>query len=109
MKENQVLRDRWEMISNNIKPESESVLGEEAAIVVYERMMREQRGEGLRLNSLNSQPSKAETEGQCGKMSYNDFLKGGKKLNSIKNRGEANRRKNRVYSESKKTGNDTYL
>lgn len=33
MRENQILRDRWEMISVNIKPESELV-GEEAPIAM---------------------------------------------------------------------------
>lgn len=40
MKENQVLRDRWDMISGNIKGESEAINGEEAPIAQYERMMR---------------------------------------------------------------------
>lgn len=77
MKENQILRDRWDMISVNIKPESELV-GEEAPIAMLERMMKEQRGEGLRVNanSHNSQSIKMETEGHMSKMSYNDFLKG---------------------------------
>jgi hypothetical protein len=34
-------------------------------------MLREQRGEGLKLNSLNTQPSKLDTEGQYSKISYN--------------------------------------
>ena len=73
-----MLRDRWEMISGTIKPESE-IIEEEAPISKLERMMREQRGEGLRLNSTNSQSIKAETEGQYGhKISYNDFLRGRK-------------------------------
>jgi hypothetical protein len=70
MKENQVLRDRWEMISVNIKPESE-IIGEEAPIAMLERMMKEQRGEGLRVDSYNSQSVKMETEGHMSKMSYN--------------------------------------
>ena len=39
MKENQVLRDRWEMISGNIKAEGESI-AEEAPIAAYERMLK---------------------------------------------------------------------
>ncbi len=73
-------------------------------------MIREQKGEGLRLNSLNSQHSKIDTEsGAYSKMSYNDFLKGSKKLSAIKNRNEIGKRKNRIYSESKRFGNETYL
>lgn len=41
-------------------------------------MMKEQRGEGLRVHSYNSQSSKMDTEGQMSKMSYNEFLKGKK-------------------------------
>lgn len=40
MKENQVLRDRWDMLSGNIKAEGELVMGEEAPIAAYERMLR---------------------------------------------------------------------
>jgi hypothetical protein len=75
MKENQILRDRWEMISVNIRPEGETV-GEEAPIAMLERMMREQKGEGLRVHAFNSRSFKAETEAQQSKMSYNSFLKG---------------------------------
>ena len=59
MKENQVLRDRWDMISGNLKAEGEAVRGEEAPIAAYERMVREQKGEGLKFHSLQSQTSKA--------------------------------------------------
>lgn len=61
MKENQVLRDRWEMVSANIKGENEMIQADEAPIAAYERMIREHKGEGLRLNSLNSQISKVDT------------------------------------------------
>lgn len=94
MKENQILRDRWEMISVNIRPESETV-GEEAPIAMLERMMREQKGEGLRV--FNSRSFKAETEAQQSKMSYNSFLKG-----RGKQERDNMRRKNRVYSEAKR-------
>ena len=40
MKENQVLRDRWDMISGNIKPCETEMAGEEAPIAAYERMVR---------------------------------------------------------------------
>lgn len=47
---------------------------------MLERMMKEQRGEGLRVNSYNSNNSqsvKMDTEGySTSKMSYNDFLRG---------------------------------
>jgi hypothetical protein len=71
-------------------------------------MMREQKGEGLRVHSYQSQNSKLETEGAYSKMSYNDFLRGGKKLASIKNRSE-HKRKNRIYSEAKKIGHDSFF
>lgn len=98
MRENQILRDRWEMISVNIKPESELV-GEEAPIAMLERMMKEQRGEGLRVNanSHNAQSAKMDTEGQLSKMSYNDFLKG-KRGRLDREKRETLRRKNRIYS-----------
>ena len=35
MKENQILRDRWDMISTSVKPESQTILGEEAPIAAY--------------------------------------------------------------------------
>jgi hypothetical protein len=61
MKENQVLRERWEMLSLNLRPEGEFAK-EEAPIVMLERMMREQRGEGLRLTTHHTQHSqKAES------------------------------------------------
>jgi len=68
-------------------------------------MVREHKGEGLRLNSLTSQPSKVDSEHSHGKISYNEFLRGTKKLNSIKNRHGTDRRRNRIYSEVKKVGN----
>jgi hypothetical protein len=100
MKENQVLRDRWDMISGNIKAEPHMSGGEEAPIAVYERMLKEQKGEGLRLNSYqshNARSDRVESEGPYSKISYNDFLRGGKKLANLKNRGE-HKRKNRIYS-----------
>jgi len=74
-------------------------------------MLKEQKGEGLRLNSFQSQHPKSEkmdTEGAYSKMSYNDFLRGGKKLASIKNRSDQ-QRKNRIYSEAKKIGHDSFF
>lgn len=35
MKENQVLRDRWEMVSANIKGENEMIQADEAPIAAY--------------------------------------------------------------------------
>ena len=59
MKENQVLRDRWDMISGNIKAEGEAS-GEEAPIAIYERMIKEQKGDGMKFQSLHvPQTSKA--------------------------------------------------
>ena len=98
MRENQILRDRWDMISVNIKPESELV-GEEAPIAMLERMMKEQRGEGLRVNANghNAHSLKTETEGQLSKMSYNEFLRG-KRGRAEREKRETLRRKNRIYS-----------
>ena len=53
------MRDRWDMISGNLKAEGEAIRGEEAPIAAYERMVREQKGEGLKFHSLQSQTSKA--------------------------------------------------
>jgi hypothetical protein len=68
--------------------------------------MKEQRGEGLRVQSYNSQSIKMDSEAQMSKISYNDFLKG-RKGKMDREKRETMRRKNRIYSESKRM--DSFL
>lgn len=85
MKENQLLRERWEMVGGFAKPMGDSATWNELPAINYEKIMpdskleRADRSDKMKLNSFNSQPGRLQTEMQLKKVSYNDFLKGKKK------------------------------
>jgi hypothetical protein len=82
MKENQLLRERWEMVGGFAKPVADSATWNELPAINYEKITPESkpdRMDRMKLNSFNSQPGRLQTEMQLKKVSYNDFLKGKKK------------------------------
>lgn len=93
MKENQVLRDRWDMMSDAITPNDNEKEYDEAPIAIYERLVEEERGNSgasfykpVRLVSQNSNTLKGGTK----PTSYNQFLKMSVKQEDAKSRKRKN-------------------